>query len=171
MHKYAHHILIGAIVLLFASCTPSASEKTKNASSPNRFVLLEKAKWLSGTWKNSSPRGTSSETWNLVNDSTYRGASYFMAGTDTIASEDILLIQRGDALLYIPVVRNQNDGKPVEFTSTSISAEQLVFENPQHDFPQKITYTRISPDSLVAEISGTIDGQLRLRLFPMKKAD
>jgi hypothetical protein len=31
----------------------------------------------------------------------------------------------------------------------------VVFENPQHDFPQKIGYQRVSPDALLAWIEGT----------------
>jgi hypothetical protein len=45
----------------------------------------------------------------------------------------------------------------------------LVFENKEHDFPQKITYTKISNDSIVAEISGMKDGKQSKESYPMKK--
>ena len=55
------------------------------------------------------------------------------------------------------------------FKLTSLSPNQLVFENPTHDFPTKITYLKISQDSIVASISGLIDGKEKLEQFPMKK--
>jgi hypothetical protein len=45
----------------------------------------------------------------------------------------------------------------------------LVFENPKHDYPKKITYTKINDDSLVAEISGILDGKPSSEKFSMKK--
>lgn len=50
-------------------------------------------------------------------------------------------------------------------------AEWLVFENPMHDFPQIISYTKITCDSLVAQISGEKNGQERKQAFPMKRVE
>ena len=47
--------------------------------------------------------------------------------------------------------------------------DTIVFENPQHDFPQIISYTKINADSLVAEISGSKNGQELKQTFPMKR--
>ena len=46
----------------------------------------------------------------------------------------------------------------------------MVFENPEHDFPTKITYKKINADSIVAEISGNRNGKQASELFPMKRA-
>jgi len=45
----------------------------------------------------------------------------------------------------------------------------LIFEKPKHDFPQKITYNKISNDSLIAGISGMKDGKESKEKYPMKK--
>jgi hypothetical protein len=45
----------------------------------------------------------------------------------------------------------------------------LVFENPKHDYPKKITYTQITEDSLEAEISGILEGKASSEKFSMKK--
>jgi hypothetical protein len=66
-------------------------------------------------------------------------------------------------------VANQNLGLPVKFKEKSIKEQEFIFENLDHDFPQTITYTRISADSLVAEISGIKDGEARRQRFPMKR--
>ena len=44
-----------------------------------------------------------------------------------------------------------------------------MFENPGHDFPKKISYTKITNDSLVAEISGQQQGKPASEKFAMKK--
>lgn len=158
------------IVVLIAnvmSCNTTMEEKKTETKS---FTELEKANWLIGTWENKSEEGSATEIWEKDNDSTFSGKSYFIIGKDTVGSETISLEQRGDEFFYIPTVKDQNDGKAVKFKLTSSSTKQLIFENPKHDFPQKITYTQITADSLLAEISGMIDGKQNAQQFPMKKA-
>lgn len=130
---------------------------------------LTKAGWLIGTWENKTPRGSIYETWNKETNNEFSGMSYLIKEKDTIVFENIRLIQEQDGLFYIPTVKNQNDGLPVRFTAKTISETQLVFENRQHDFPQIISYTKIHSDSLVAEISGTKNGQERKQTFSMKR--
>ncbi|SDI69313.1 DUF6265 family protein [Mucilaginibacter sp. P25] len=127
------------------------------------------AKWLIGSWKNQSAKTVDIETWKKLNDSTFIGRSYSLTGADTVSSEHIRMEQHKGQLYYIPTIKNQNDGKAVIFTLTSSDNNHLVFENPEHDFPQKITYTQITNDSLVAEISGTKKGRQKAIQFPMKR--
>jgi hypothetical protein len=130
---------------------------------------ITKAEWLIGTWENKTPKGRIYETWSKTNDNEFSGKSYVIKDNDTIVFENIRLVQQQDGLFYIPVVKNQNDGLPVRFATKTISETQLVFENSKHDFPQIISYTKITSDSLVAEISGTKNGQERKQTFPMKR--
>jgi hypothetical protein len=44
-----------------------------------------------------------------------------------------------------------------------------VFENPAHDFPQRIAYRRLSADSIVARISAERDGKSRGMDIRMKR--
>ncbi len=53
-----------------------------------------------------------------------------------------------------PTVPDQNQGLPVYFKLKSVGKGHLLFLNSHHDFPQRIYYRLLSPDSLVAEISG-----------------
>lgn len=130
---------------------------------------IVQAKWLIGNWKNQSAKTLDIEAWKKLNDSTFLGRSYSLAGTDTVSSEHIRMEQHADKLYYIPTVKNQNGGRAVTFTLTSSDNKHLVFENLKHDFPQKITYTQISKDSLVAEISGVWKNKQKAIQFPMKR--
>jgi hypothetical protein len=143
-------------------------------SSPFLLILsllsyTDSTRWLLGTWVNLTPRGAVYESWTRQADGSLAGKSYAIKGADTLVLETVQLIREKDVLLYIPTVPNQNQGQPVRFTATKVSAEQLVFENAAHDFPLRISYTRIHQDSLVAEIAGMRNGQLRKQTFPMKR--
>src|SRR5690606_29225029 len=94
------------------------------------------------------------ESWTKTSDTEFAGKSYILKEKDTVIFETIRLVQEKDGLFYIPTVRNQNDNLPVRFALKAISDTEMVFENPKHDFPQIISYTKITSDSLVAEISG-----------------
>jgi hypothetical protein len=78
--------------------------------------------------------------------------------------------QKGEALYYIATVKGQNNDKPVTFVRNDTIEKQLVFENPKHDFPQKIVYSMITKDSIVIEISGMQQGKLSSERFSMKKS-
>jgi hypothetical protein len=140
-----------------------------NGSKPTQTRQLEKAEWLVGEWENKSPFGNLSESWQKQNDSLFNGQSFFIKGKDTIHSEAIVLSELKGVVTYSPQVKGQNDDKPVDFKMTSATDKQLVFENPTHDFPQKITYTKITNDSLVAEISGKQQGKPASEQFGMTK--
>lgn len=146
-----HLVLVAGVFIL--SCNEQTSEM------PGR--------WLIGTWQNETTQGTIYESWEAVNDSTLSGKSYLLDGDDIVLLEIITLEQRISGSYYIPVAFGQNDDRPVPFELSSATQRQLVFKNTAHDFPQQISYTRSTDDSLIAEISGTVDGEHRVVRFPM----
>lgn len=150
--------LIGTICLLVIG-----------AWTPKQINDLSKVQWLIGTWENKTSRGSIYETWTKKSDKEFLGKSYMKRGSDTVVFENIQLVKEDERLFYIPAVKNQNGGLPIRFGLKSSSANQLIFENAAHDFPQIISYTKINADSLVAEISGTRNGQPRKQIFPMKR--
>ena len=111
-----------------------------------------------------------SETWAKQNDSTFTGESYYENQGDTVFSEKIRIEEHLDGLFYIPTVSNQNDGKPVSFKLIKSGKSKAVFENKQHEFPQKITYS-IAGDSITAEISGMRNGAPKSEIFVMRRSD
>jgi hypothetical protein len=126
--------------------------------------------WLIGNWENKMDDGILSETWKKENDSTFSGTTYFIINKkDTVHSETILLTQLNDELIYRPTVKGQNDDKPIDFIMTSDSENTFVFENPKHNYPQKIVYKKVNENSLVATISGMQQGKQSTESYPMKR--
>lgn len=132
---------------------------------------INRAAWLIGTWENRTARGSVYETWKRIDANELFGFSYSLNGKDTVIFEEIELIQDQDSLFYIPTVKNQNDGLPIQFAMTSMTDTSMVFQHPYHDFPQVITYRRIHQDSLVASIFGEHEGESRTIAFPMRRIE
>jgi len=153
-------IIFLALLLVVVSCQKKETvEKDK----------IKIADWLIGNWENKNPDGVLTENWEKVNDSTFAATSYFIKEKDTLHLEKIVLSQKGEKLTYSATVNGQNDNKAIDFPSTSETATKLVFENPQHDYPQKITYTKNANNTLTAEISGKLNGKMTTERFIMKK--
>ncbi len=161
-------IAISIVVIsgLFSCNSSKQEEATIIASKVN---LLDTAKWFIGTWQNETLDGLFTEQWNQKNDSVYSAMSTVIVNKDTVFYESISLEQKDDSLYYIVSVKDQNKELPVSFKLISVTDNQLVFENAKHDFPSKITYSKIKEDSIVAFISGLIDGKEKIEQFPMKK--
>ncbi len=55
------------------------------------------------------------------------------------------------------------------FPAVLVSDTALIFEDPEHDFPQRIGYDRVSSDSLIGWIEGDRGGELRRIDFPYRR--
>lgn len=153
--------------LLFA-CQSKVKTRVTEAC---KYPELKKAEWLLGSWQKQSAKGILTESWQKLNDSTLVGQSNFVSGNDTISSEIIRLEQRNGKLYYIPTVLGKNEGKAIIFALTSLTDSTVTFENPVHDFPQKIEYWFQKPDSLNAEVS-SVAGELKKSIvFRMKRVN
>ena len=155
-------ITLLVLLLAFTACKNTDSEATEKDK-------IKLAHWLLGNWENKSADGLLTENWKKANDSTYQATSYFIKNKDTLHFETISLQQKGKELTYKAAIKGQNDDKPVAFNLTVSTDKQLVFENLKNDYPQKISYTQISKDSLVAEISGIQQGKASNEKYKMGK--
>ena len=74
-----------------------------------------------------------------------------------VAFEYLRIVERDGGLVYVA----QPGGRsPTEFVLTKIDGSRAVFENPRHDFPQRIVYELSNKDSLSASI-GFAKGRLQ----------
>lgn len=109
------------------------------------------------------------ENWKRLDDEHLTAESFILVQKDTVFYERIFLTKTAKGWDYTVSVRDQNKELPVTFASTTLSDDLLVFENRQHDFPNRIEYKKITEDSLVATIFGTQKGKPVSEVFPMKK--
>ncbi len=166
-------LVTSAVVLLLAvSCKEQAKSEAepKQPAPAKTYSNLEKANWFLGEWGNKSAEGELTERWKKQNDSVFHGESYFVVGSkDTVFAEHVQMEEANGKLAYTVTVPGQNNEKPVRFEMTSGDDRQIIFENPKHDYPNKIVYNKVGSDSLVAEIFGIQKGKPASEKFRMKR--
>lgn len=155
--------------LLIISCKETPKEAPIATDTPNIHPNMAKAEWFVGEWENKSAEGDLVENWKKLNDSLFMGESYFIVKGDTVFAEKVALADLYGKMSYNVTVPDQNNGETVSFEMTSVSDKEVVFENPQHDYPSKIVYTHVAEDSLVAVISGNKNGKPATETFKMKR--
>lgn len=114
---------------------------------------------LTGLWKMDSQRGAIYEEWQVGGDGQLSGRSYKIKNSDTVVLENVIISLQGNAIFYTPVVQNQNNRHPVPFRLISCNNNRYVFENKEHDYPQRVIYDLVAPNDLRARIEGSKDGK------------
>ncbi len=113
----------------------------------------EELAWLAGNWRGERRKASIEERWSVPAGGALLGTSRTVSGAKMTAFEYLRIVEAGGRLVYVA----QPGGKPpTEFTLVELDESRAVFENPFHDFPQRISYERVD-DQLTAEIS-RIDG-------------
>ena len=119
---------------------------------------ISELKWLEGNWKIETGQGTIIESWKIKNDSTLTGKSVFIAGKDTMPQEKIELAFLDGHWTYNPVIGGQSEANSAKFKVIFLNGTEFISENPEHDFPQRISYRRVK-DQIFASIEGKNDGK------------
>ena len=70
-----------------------------------------------------------------------------------------------------PDSRPSCDQQPASFRMVSMSEYDVVFENKEHDFPQRIIYRLVASGKLLGRIEGVVDGAERSADFPMTRTN
>jgi len=112
---------------------------------------LDSLSWIVDNWVNADGETVSYEHWQKINDSLFEGGSETVKNGDTIFAEKLKLVMQNGDIFYVADVKH--NPAPVYFKLTSQGSNFAVFENPEHDFPQKITY-KIEEGNLHAFIEG-----------------
>lgn len=130
---------------------------------PQQPVTIERVAWLAGCWEQRSARGTVEEHWMAPRGRTMVSMGRTIRGDSLFEYEQIILREKNGRLEY----EAHPSGQAVAaFTSTIVDDTSVVFENLQHDFPQRVGYIRRGGDSLIGYVEGPRNGQNRRIPFP-----
>jgi hypothetical protein len=119
-----------------------------------------------GCWEQSAGARLIEEQWMRPRAGLMLGVSRTVVGDSLREYEQVALFQRGGHLIYAATPARQ---APAEFTSIAVSDSAVTFENPTHDFPQRVIYRRRGADSLIARVEGMRGGQLRGSDYPYRR--
>ena len=140
-----------------------AASLALSAAAP-RSASLDRLAWLAGCWERRGETMVMEEQWMAPRGGTMLGMGRVVRGDVTVDFEAMRIEARADTLVFIA---NPSGQAEAEFASISIGDDGVVFENPTHDFPQRIAYRHAAGDSLHARIEGVRDGAERAIDFRM----
>ena len=126
---------------------------------------IQRLAWLAGCWSLSNGERTVDEQWMAPRAGSMQGMSRTVRAEKLVAHEAVILRERGELIDYD--VSPSGQARTV-FTSISIGDTSVVFENLQHDFPQRVAYQRHG-DQLLAWIEGPRNGTLRRIEYPYQR--
>jgi hypothetical protein len=123
--------------------------------------------WMAGCWTPEQGEAGSIEQWLSPAGGTMLGVSRTVKNGRTVEFEFMQLRTNAEGkLVFIALPSGQ---KQTTFVASAVGPNSVTFENPQHDFPQKVTYRLDSPGRLIGRIEGNRGGTLRGVDFPMRK--
>lgn len=126
---------------------------------------INDAAWIAGCWSFERGGRTVAEHWMAPAGGTMMGLSRTVAAGKTTEWEFLIIREGANGLDYVAKPSRQPEAT---FTAASVTGQEIVFENPAHDFPKRISYKR-DGETLTAAIEGPMNGQNRRIEFPYKK--
>ena len=125
--------------------------------------------WLTGCWAQDGQDPGSVEQWTTPAGGTMLGMNRIVNDGKTVAFEYLRIVEQDDG--WIGLIASPSGQKTARFRMIGMSENEVVFENPDHDFPQRIIYRLIGDGKLLGRIEGIVDGMKRSADFPMTRAD
>lgn len=128
-------------------------------AAPKISATIAHASWISGVWigtAGTTGQTTVEERWTPSAGGSIIGISRTLRGTAMSGFEFLCIVERGGTLIYAAMPNGRTP--PTHFTLTAVTADSATFENPSHDFPKMVRYTKRPDGSLETTIAGE-DGQ------------
>lgn len=114
--------------------------------------------WIAGYWLSCGPQGEVAETWADPRGGQMIGHSVTLSPRGRIAFEMLRIAPVDGVAAY----HAQPGGRPATvFKAVEVDGDHVVFQNLEHDFPQRVIYRRQGADGMTARIEGPINGELR----------
>jgi hypothetical protein len=132
------------LALASAVALTSAATGTTPAAPAHNF------EWLVGHWCGDRNDDFIEEHWMSTRGDVMLGLSRTIRGKKTRNFEYMRVESEGGEVVFIAQPQGE---PPVRFKRTAGGADWARFENPAHDFPNRVEYRR-TPTGLHAEIAG-----------------
>ena len=124
--------------------------------------------WMAGCWRMESGDRVVEEQWMAPRAGLMLGMSRTTVADTVREHEHVLIREENGRLLFRAAPSGQ---APADFLSIEQTATSVVFENPRHDFPQRVAYeSAAGGDSLLARVEGRIGDRERVVRFPYARA-
>ena len=141
-----------------------AAPKTPIVAKPAAATIAQAA-WISGVWIGVNGAVTVEERWTPAASGGMIGVSRTLRGETLTGFEFLCIAEREGSLAYIAMPDARTPA--TFFMATSVTADSVTFENPGHDFPKMIRYSKKADGTLETTIAG--EGGQRAQSVVLKK--
>lgn len=124
-------------------------------ATPLKGQSLQDLNWLSGYWTGTVQGVEMEELWTPASGNMILGLHRDVRGDNSSFEFLRITINEDGNLVYLAAPSGR---EPTEFLLVELTANRVVFENMEHDFPQRIIYSRAA-DQLTARIEDEIGEQ------------
>jgi hypothetical protein len=144
---------------------PGAASPPASSSSPRARASIGDVAWISGVWTGGAGVTTLEERWTPSAGGVMIGVSRTIRDGNQSAFEFLCIVEREGGLVYQAMPNGRSPA--TDFTLTKVDADNAIFENPAHDYPKMIRYSRKADGSLEAVIS--LENGQKPQTFTFKK--
>lgn len=130
---------------------------------------ISRLSWMSGCWAYDDAEPGSGEYWMPPVGGTMFAVSRSILDSRTVAFEYLRIEESAEGSLVL--FASPSGQSPARFDMVSLSNNEVVFENPEHDFPQRIIYSLAQDSRLIGRIEGQSNGRPKSIEFPMSRID
>ena len=128
---------------------------------------IDKLAFMAGCWAGPFGEQVNQEMWMRPAAGTIMGLARNVKGERTTFTEFTLINEENGVLGMIVQVKLADE--KTRFPVKSLNAGEVIFENPTHDFPQRILYKAQGKNGLFARVEGVAKGKPISEEFPMKR--
>ena len=136
-------------------------------ASASEEVRLDDLAWMAGSWKGSAGGVSMEELWTEPAGGIMLGLHRDVIPDRMPFFEFLRIEQRDSGVVYVASPRGLD---ATEFVLVSAGPAEAVFENPDHDFPQRIIYRR-EGGLMISRIEGYISGEMTSRQWEWRLDD
>lgn len=144
------------LIFFLITCSVSAQES------------VDRLNWLAGCWDGSTDTQERVEQWMKPSGNMMMGMSRTVRNGQIREYEFLRIHKREGAIYY---TANPSGQQEASFRLIRQTEQEAIFENPDHDFPQRIGYRLEPGGKLAAWIEGMINGRNKKIEFPFRKTD
>ena len=153
---------IGFLALILLAVSPQCFAQTAGFS-------IDKFGFMTGCWESTgSKERLGTEQWMKPAGGLMMGMGRTLSGGKAVDWEFMRIEQRGGEVFFIAHPKANATETP--FKLIRLDDGGAVFENPEHDFPQRVIYRLTKEGNLAARIEGTTKGKPEGIDFPMVRA-
>ena len=118
-----------------------------------------------GKWKMETNKAEIFEEWTSSSETELIGKSFSIEAGNEFVNEKLYLKKFGEQWAYVAVPEKQNI---TLFALVDYTPKKFIFENKEHDFPQRIIYEFHKDGKMTASIEGDVNGEMKRKEFSFR---